>query len=246
MFHFNDEDSTVWLTGERQDTTMKKNQVRQNHRMDASHHPNRRQAPQTASNDERRLHLVQSAYHLIVEKGMAGLRIREVASRIGLNHATLLYYFPTKEALIQAVVEYCIHQFEVIQAPTSSLSSMPSEYLRQRYLSDLGSQLRSARKLFLVLDEFLLFARRDPTTNRVLTRAVTAWQHALETGIQEEIAAGHFRADLDAKSAALTLMAFCQGIGLLLHTQPEEIDGILAQFATWFRSFSPQPNEERT
>ncbi len=60
--------------------------------MNPSHPINRRLAPQTASTDEQRLRLVQSAYQLIVEKGMAGLRIREVASRIGLNHATLLYY----------------------------------------------------------------------------------------------------------------------------------------------------------
>jgi hypothetical protein len=60
----------------------------------------------------------------------------------------------------------------------------------------------------------------------------------MENLIEEEIAAGRFRADLDVRSTALTIMAFCQGIGLLLHTQPGDIDGILAQFAQWFRSFS--------
>ena len=224
---------------------MKEITWRQNSPMSSSHHTNRRLAPQTASNNERRLRLVQSAYQLIMEKGMAGLRIREVASFIGLNHATLLYYFPTKEALIQAVVEYCIHQFEVIRAPHSPVSSTPGEHLRQRYLSDLAYQLREAPELFLVLDELLLYARRDPATNRILTEAVTTWQRSLEMYIQEEIAAEHFRADLDAKSAALTLMAFCQGVGLLLHTRPEEIDGILAQFANWFRSLSLQQDEER-
>ena len=212
--------------------------------MNASHHINRRFAPQTASTDEQRSRLVQSAYQLLAEKGMAGLRIREVASRIGLNHATLLYYFPTKEVLIRAVVAYCVRQFEVIQAPHSPVSSTPGEHLRQRYLSDLAYQLRTVPDLFLVLDELLLYARRDPATKRVLTEAVTAWQHYLETCIQEEIAAGHFRTDLDAKSAALTLMAFCQGVGLLVQTQPEDINGILAQFANWFRSLSPQQDEK--
>lgn len=206
--------------------------------MNPSYHINRRFAPHTVSTDEQRLRLMQSAYQLIVEKGMAGLRIREVASHIGLNHATLLYYFPTKETLIQAVVAFCIHQFEVIQTPHTSPSSTPSEHLRQRYLSDLAYQLREVPELFLVLDELLLYARRDSATNRVLSEAITAWQCSLESLIQEEIAAGRFRADLDARSAALTLMAFCQGIGLLLHTQLGDIDGILAQFAQWFHSLS--------
>ncbi len=206
--------------------------------MNSVHHPKRRLARQTTSTDEQRLRLVQSAYQLIAERGMTGLHIRDVASRIGLNHATLLYYFPTKEALIQAVVEYCIRQFELIQAPNPSISTAPGEHLRQRYLFDLAYQLREVPELFLVLDEFLLYARRDPTTNRVLTEAVTSWQHFLENLIREEIAAGHFRADIDARSIALTIMAFCQGIGLLLHTRPEDIDGILAQFASWFHSLS--------
>ena len=213
--------------------------------MNSAHLPSRRLAPHTTSNDERRLRLVESAYSLIAEKGMAGLRIREVASRIGLNHATLLYYFPTKEALIQAVVEYCIRQFELIQAPNPSVATTPSEHLRQRYLSDLAYQLREVPDLFLVLDEFLLYARRDPATNRILMEAVTSWQHFLEHLIQEEMASGRFRTDIDAKSAALTLMAFCQGVGLLLHTRPEDIDGILAQLSTWFHSLLSQHDEEK-
>ncbi|GCE23018.1 TetR/AcrR family transcriptional regulator [Dictyobacter kobayashii] len=207
--------------------------------MNTSHHTNRRFASQTTSTDEQRLRLVQSAYQLLAEKGMAGLRIREVASRIGLNHATLLYYFPTKEALIHAVVAFCVHQFEVIQTPrASSLSTPPNEQLRQRYLSDLAYQLREAPEVFLVLDELLLYARRDPATHRVLSEAVTVWQSSLESLIHQEITAGRFRADLDVRSTALTLMAFCQGIGLLLHTQPTDIDGILAQFAQWFHSLA--------
>jgi TetR/AcrR family transcriptional regulator, regulator of cefoperazone and chloramphenicol sensitivity len=206
--------------------------------MNSSHHTNRRFASQTASTDEQRARLVQSAYQLIAEKGMAGLRIRDVASRIGLNHATLLYYFPTKEALIQAVSAFCIRQFRAIQSPHSSPTSTAGEHLRQLYLSDLAYQLREVPELFLVLDELLLYSRRDPTTNHVFSETVTAWQHSLETLIQEEVAAGGFRADLDVRSAALTIMTFCQGIGLLLQTKPGDIDSILAQLAQWFDTLS--------
>jgi TetR/AcrR family transcriptional regulator, regulator of cefoperazone and chloramphenicol sensitivity len=206
--------------------------------MNSSHPTNRRFAPQTASTDEQRARLVQSAYQLIAEKGMAGLRIRDVASRIGLNHATLLYYFPTKEALIQAVVAFCIRQLQVLQAPRSAPPETAGEHLRQRYLDDLAYQLREAPELFLVLDELLLYSRRDAAIHSILSDAVTNWQRSMESLIEEEITAGRFRQDLNARSAALTLMAFCQGIGLLLQTQPGDIDGILAQFAYWFSSLS--------
>jgi TetR/AcrR family transcriptional regulator, regulator of cefoperazone and chloramphenicol sensitivity len=216
----------------------------QQDRMDTSHRMNRRFAPQSASTDEQRARLVQSAYQLIAEKGMAGLRIRDVASRIGLNHATLLYYFPTKEALIQAVVTFCIRQLQVLQAPRATPSLTAGEHLRQRYLDDLAYQLREAPELFLVLDELLLYSRRDTAIHSILSEAVTNWQHSMESLIQEEIIAGRFRQDLDARSASLTLMAFCQGIGLLLQTRPRDIDGILAQFARWFSTLSSDQIEK--
>ena len=200
--------------------------------------PHRRLAQQSAATDEQRVRLVQSAYRLIAEKGMAGLRIRDVAAHIGLNHATLLYYFPTKEALIQSVVAFCVHQLQVLQAPRATSTQTAGEHLRQRYLDDLAYQLREAPDLFLVLDELLLYARRDPAIHSSLSAAVTNWQRSMESLIAQEIAAGRFRQDLDVRSTALTLMSFCQGIGLLLHIQPGDIDGILAQFSNWFRSLS--------
>ena len=199
----------------------------------------RRFAQQTAANDERRLKLVQSAYQLIAKKGMAGLRIREVAARVGLNHATLLYYFPTKEALINAVVYYCADQFDVLKAPDASTErDIPRDQLRQRYVADLAYQLREAPELFLVLDELLLYARRDAGTRQVLTQAVAFWQQSLVTLFERDIAQGRFRSDLDAKSAALMVISFCQGISLLLVENPASIDGVIAQFEQWFLSIS--------
>src|SRR5690348_10879893 len=67
--------------------------------------------------DTRRRDLVLAAYHLIAEKGFEGLRTRDVARRAAVNNATLYYYFPTKQGLIQGVVEYLVQQFVTIQGP---------------------------------------------------------------------------------------------------------------------------------
>jgi AcrR family transcriptional regulator len=39
------------------------------------------------------------------EAGYLGSSLREIAKRVGITHAGLLYYFPTKEALLAAVLE---------------------------------------------------------------------------------------------------------------------------------------------
>ena len=57
---------------------------------------------------DRRSALVLAAYRQIAARGFEGLRTREVAAEVGVNIATLHYYFPTKEKLIEGVVEHAM------------------------------------------------------------------------------------------------------------------------------------------
>ena len=66
-----------------------------------------------APTDDRRREIAAAARDLIVEKGVEGLRTRDIAERVGINVATLHYHVPTKEALIELVAELAargIHQ----------------------------------------------------------------------------------------------------------------------------------------
>src|SRR6185503_17182837 len=57
------------------------------------------------STDDRRSAIAKAARELIVEKGVEGLRTRDIAERVGINVATLHYHVPSKEALIELVAE---------------------------------------------------------------------------------------------------------------------------------------------
>src|SRR4051812_2528672 len=57
------------------------------------------------SREARRAALLEAAYAVVADKGLEGLRTRDVAARAGVNIATLHYYFGTKEALVLALVE---------------------------------------------------------------------------------------------------------------------------------------------
>jgi AcrR family transcriptional regulator len=61
----------------------------------------RRRAP----TDDRRAAIAKAARELIAEKGVEGLRTRDIADRVGINVATMHYHVPTKEALIELVAE---------------------------------------------------------------------------------------------------------------------------------------------
>jgi AcrR family transcriptional regulator len=107
------------------------------------------------SADERRLMLVQAAYHLIAEKGLLGLRIREVADRVGVNHTTLMYHFPTKESLIAAVIDYVGTLFLTTQAPECSkeADASPRDRLHS-YFVNVAYQIRTTPEHFLVIKEY--------------------------------------------------------------------------------------------
>src|SRR2546426_9761383 len=90
-----------------------------------------------ASREDRRQALVQAAFNQIAEHGFEGLRTREVAAEVGVNIATLHYYFPTKESLIRGVLDHAMGRFRSTLAPHGS----PGDQLR--------NHMRAVRKLLV-------------------------------------------------------------------------------------------------
>src|ERR1700694_4614404 len=97
--------------------------------------------------EDRRLALVLAAYHIIAEKGFEGLRLQEVATQIGLNHATVYHYFATKEALIQAVVMYVVQR---LAQTTTAPEGTAAEQLRH-HLTRLTQMNQNDPELSVVL-----------------------------------------------------------------------------------------------
>jgi TetR/AcrR family transcriptional regulator, regulator of cefoperazone and chloramphenicol sensitivity len=109
----------------------------------------------------RRRSAVSIAMNLIATKGFEGLRFQELAKEAGINNATLSYYFPTKEALIQGVVtrmtgDLKLERVHPKEPPTNALAELRME------LEGVRQLLREAPTLFIVLTELALRSRRDP------------------------------------------------------------------------------------
>ncbi|NUL23076.1 TetR/AcrR family transcriptional regulator [Streptomyces lunaelactis] len=58
-----------------------------------------------ARSEERRAEILRAALEVIAERGYRGASLGAVAGRVGLTQQGLLHYFPTKEALLVAVLE---------------------------------------------------------------------------------------------------------------------------------------------
>src|SRR6202162_634833 len=119
-----------------------------------------------ASKEDRRQALVQAAFNQIAERGCEGLRTREVAAGVGLNIATLHYYFPTKEALIRGVIAHAMERFRSTLAPHGS----PADQLRN-HLRAVRKLLRDEPEVGAVMGELALRSARDPALARIMAEA---------------------------------------------------------------------------
>src|SRR5205814_4098167 len=112
---------------------------------------------EAATQKDRRGALVRAAYNQIAEHGFEGLRTREVAGEVGVNIATLHYYFPTKEKLIEGVVEHAMRRFQSTLEPHGTSADQLRNYLRAvRRLVQVEPDLGA------VLGALMLRSSRDP------------------------------------------------------------------------------------
>lgn len=65
----------------------------------------RMSSARTARSEGRRAEILRAALEVIAERGYRGASLAAVAERVGLTQQGLLHHFPTKEALLVAVLE---------------------------------------------------------------------------------------------------------------------------------------------
>ena len=129
--------------------------------------------PRIPEPDQRRGELVRAAFQLIAEKGLEGLRTRDIAKRVGINIATLHYHFKTKEALLAAVVAFVTQMFRAFHAPARP-NAKGRDQLAQLLAGQAGRR-RAESKVDAVLQELMLRARRDPVVKKAFAALLKTW-----------------------------------------------------------------------
>lgn len=190
----------------------------------------------TPSGDARRRALVVAACQQIADKGLEGFRVREVATQVGINNATLHYYFPTKEALIRAVVGYILELLNTIHASDVPPEPQTAQQALERYFADVLYQMQTFPELFQVLIELNLRARRDEAIHAILVEADRAWYTNLSTMLEAGIKQGALHAGLDVHRATLTIMAMFKGLTLQIIFAHDERQQFVEQLAGWLRA----------
>lgn len=160
----------------------------------------------------RRTQLVAAARQAVLERGLLGLRLGDVAAKAGLSASSVLYYYPSLAELLQevqreAVERFCAAREEAVRDDADA---------RTRLIAMIRSGLPSGPgdELCWLLYELGAFARRDAG---YAARHIELYQRqvAIYLGILEAGAAlGTFRLAGDALGIARNLVILEDGYGL--------------------------------
>jgi len=184
--------------------------------------------PVRSHKEDREEALVRAAFNQIAERGFEGLRTREVAAGVGLNIATLHYYFPTKEALIRGVVAHAMDRFRSTLAPHGS----PADQLRN-HLRAVRKLLRDEPEVGAVMGELALRSARDPAMARIMGEAFQAWQRTLRGLLQRAAGDGYLARDLDYDDVAALIMATLTSMTLPSTASADRTDRAFRQLERW-------------
>jgi len=183
---------------------------------------------EAAAQKDRRGALVRAAYNQIAERGFEGLRTREVAGEAGVNIATLHYYFPTKEKLIEGVVEHAMDRFRTTLAPHGS----PSDQLRN-HLRSVKRLVQEEPHLGVVMGELALRSARDAGIARIMRETNEGWHRTVRGLLRRAVKEGNLRPELDSDEVAAMVVATLRNLTLPVASSGARGDQALRQLERW-------------
>ena len=139
--------------------------------------------------------LLDAAEDVVGRDGVVNLTLDAVAKQAHLSKGGLLYHFPSKSALVTAVIERRVGQFESLQQEfLAQEPKEPGAYVRAYLKSRLAHVARTPRNVHLSL---MAAAGTDPQYLEPVRRCSTAWQARLEADAIDPVDATIVRLAID-------------------------------------------------
>ncbi|MGZ3102679.1 TetR/AcrR family transcriptional regulator [Streptomyces sp. H72] len=174
---------------------------------------------------ERREELLRAAIEQISARGVAALRIADVAAALGVSNALVLYHFSTKEKLVAAAFTHAAeddlaHLRRLLGRRTSALHRLRAAV---RWYAPTGQA-----KGWRLWIEGWAVALREPALRSVTLELDRQWKAAIAAVIAEGVAAGEFRCSAP-EAAALRLTALLDGLAVQLTSYGGSVSRARAQ-----------------
>jgi AcrR family transcriptional regulator len=174
--------------------------------------------------DLRREQMLRAALEVISERGYPDTRIADVAERIGISPALVIYYFKTKDQLLTEAIRYSEDTWYA--DGQRRLSSLPSaaarleEIVAMSCLPEADPEPRSSWVLWL---DFWAQAARNPEVASVRQKSDERWREMISSLVLAGQEAGEFAA-VDAADFAICLSALLDGLAIQIALADPVVD----------------------
>lgn len=120
---------------------------------------------------ERSAAIMEAAHAILAEQGYAGLSMRSVAQRVGVSLSNVQHYYPSRDALIEALLEQTFTNYQADMDRIAAGTASPQQRFAgviDYFLETLRDQLHSG--LFF---EVAALANRHPVASHVFDAMLT-------------------------------------------------------------------------
>ncbi|MFZ0015206.1 MAG: TetR family transcriptional regulator, partial [Acidimicrobiia bacterium] len=163
-------------------------------------------SPRPKMTESRRHDILRATVTVIAERGLCETRIADVAELVGVSPALVLYYFPTKAALLTEALVYLDRLF--YEGVANKLEKSPTA--EDRLVILIEESCPRPTKPGEMPDSWVLWpatwemARLDPALAAARARLDEAWRAQIVTIVEDGIASGEF-GEVDSKAFSIQL-----------------------------------------
>jgi AcrR family transcriptional regulator len=169
-------------------------------------------SPRPKTDHLRKPQIVAAAAEVLYERGLLDTRIGDIAERAGTSAPTILYYFESKDRLLEEAVDYTDREF---------YSRLTEGQLRHERASDKLVHLIEETSLgpggisdYTLWMEIWVRARRDDAVRDSYFRLDRRQRGLIADIVRDGQASGEFRPEADPAEFALVLSGLMDGLGV--------------------------------
>jgi AcrR family transcriptional regulator len=160
----------------------------------------------------RKPQIVAAAAEVLYERGLFDTRIGDIAQRAGTSSPTILYYFESKDRLLEEAVEYADRGFYERLADGQDRAGSPGERLVD--LIEQTSLGPGGLNDYTLWMEIWVRARRDESVRRTYVELDRRQRALIAEIVREGQHEGEFNAAADPDDFAVVLSGLLDGLGV--------------------------------
>jgi len=177
--------------------------------------------------DQRRGQMLTAALDVISERGFADTRIADIADRIGISPALVIYYFKTKDQLLTEAIRhyedtwYAEGKRRMDELPTAA--ARLEEFVAMNLLPDSDPELESNWQLWL---DFWVQAARNANVAGLRRTSDERWREVIVTLVRSGQGAGEFAAGVDPDEFSIFVSALLDGLTVQIALNDPVVDPV--------------------